>query len=219
MRALAFTDALLRGTGPFEPSAAHRVGPARIILLAVVFGPIYGAFMGSYELTTPARALQMGFAALKVPLLLCSTTVLCLPAFTVLNTLLGLRKDYGAALRAILCGQAGMSIALASLGLLTRMWYFSVPHYRAALLFNAMMFTLATLAGHLVMLRYYRPLIARHHGHMIALCAWVAMFAFVGIQMGWMLRPFIGTPDLPVMFFRPEPFDNAYVIVARLIFS
>lgn len=31
---------------------------------------------------------------------------------------------------------------------------------------------------------------------------WVALYVFVGIQMGWILRPFIGSPDLPFILFR-----------------
>ena len=51
------------------------------------------------------------------------------------------------------------------------------------------------------------------------LMIWVGLYAFVGMQMGWMLRPFIGDPGLPVAFFRQEPFSNAYVVIARLIFG
>jgi hypothetical protein len=31
---------------------------------------------------------------------------------------------------------------------------------------------------------------------------WVIVFALVGAQMGWVLRPFIGNPDLPFVWFR-----------------
>ena len=30
----------------------------------------------------------------------------------------------------------------------------------------------------------------------------VALYAFVGAQMGWMLRPFIGSPELQFILFR-----------------
>jgi hypothetical protein len=35
--------------------------------------------------------------------------------------------------------------------------------------------------------------------------------------MGWVLRPFIGKPGSRVEFFRAEAWDNAYVVVARMI--
>ena len=31
---------------------------------------------------------------------------------------------------------------------------------------------------------------------------WVVLYALVGAQMGWLLRPFVGTPDLPFSWFR-----------------
>jgi hypothetical protein len=31
---------------------------------------------------------------------------------------------------------------------------------------------------------------------------WVVVFALVGAQMGWVLRPFIGNPDMPFAWFR-----------------
>jgi hypothetical protein len=49
--------------------------------------------------------------------------------------------------------------------------------------------------------------------------AWLVLYAFVGIQMGWVLRPFIGDPFGPVEFFRRGAWDNAYVIVARMIWE
>ncbi|MBN2559804.1 MAG: hypothetical protein JXQ75_02600 [Phycisphaerae bacterium] len=181
--------------------------------------PVYGAMMGSYHFHTPDRILQVTYSALKMPLLLFATSALCLPGFFVLNTILGLRDDLHRAVRAILAGQAGLSVALASLAPLTRFWYCSTLSYRGALLFNVSAFTVATIAGHIMMLRYYRVLIQRHSHHRIALYAWVVTYAFVGIQMGWTLRPFIGDPDMGVTFFRAAPFSNAYVVVARLIFG
>src|SRR5262249_6219663 len=149
-------------------------------------------------------------AAVKVPLLIFVTTVVCLPGFFVLNTVLGLREDFGRAMRAILAGQAGLTVALASLGPITRFAYVSGVDHRQALLFNALMFTVATVIGQVVMLRRYRELTAqpgRGRRHLLMLWAWVVLYAFVGMQMGWMLRPFVGAPGLPVAFFRDEPFS------------
>jgi hypothetical protein len=183
----------------------------------LVFAPIYGAAMGSFALDSAERLLQVTFSAVKVPVLLAATTILCLPGFFVLNTVCGLRQDFGRAMQAILAGQAGLSVVLASLCPLTRFFYFSSADYSHALLFNAAAFALATVAGQVVMLRYYRVLIRQHAAHRIMLYAWLVLYAFVGIQMGWTLRPFIGAPGIAVTFFREGPFTNAYVVVARLI--
>jgi hypothetical protein len=46
---------------------------------------------------------------------------------------------------------------------------------------------------------------------------WLIIYMFVGIQMGWVLRPFVGSPISPTVFFREGAFSNAYEQVARLI--
>jgi hypothetical protein len=35
--------------------------------------------------------------------------------------------------------------------------------------------------------------------------------------MAWVLRPFVGSPDQPVQFIRPESWGNAYEVVLRLM--
>ncbi len=57
----------------------------------------------------------------------------------------------------------------------------------------------------------YRPLIERNRKHLMLLRAWLLIYAFVGIQMGWVLRPFIGDPNSPTQFLRDNPWGNAYV--------
>ena len=217
--AVASIDAFLRGEGLYTPERTRERPTWWIPTLILGCCPIYGLAMGSFALESPDRLWMMVFAAIKAPLLLLATTTLCLPPFFVLNNLLGLRGDFREALQAILAGQAGVSVALASCAAFPVLWYLSVDSYRAALLFNTAIFTAAACAGHLAMQRYYRLLIRRDPLHRVALRAWLGLYAFVGIQMGWTLRPFIGSPDMPVGFFRPEPFSNAYVVVWRLIFG
>jgi hypothetical protein len=59
--------------------------------------------------------------------------------------------------------------------------------------------------------------VARNPYHRVAFVLWAALYVFVGIQMAWTLRPFIGSPGAFPTFFRDEPFTNAYVVIAELI--
>lgn len=43
---------------------------------------------------------------------------------------------------------------------------------------------------------------------------WVIIYALVGTQMGWLLRPFIGSPELPFAWFRPRE-GNFLQAIAR----
>lgn len=203
----------------FDLADARTLRARVLVALICVAGLLYGAFMGSYELRTPARLEMVAYSAVKAPILIFATTALCLPGFFVLNSVAGLRRDFERAFGAILAGQAGLTVALASLAPFVAFFYASGVSYRAALLLNAGFFAVATGAGHIIMLRNYRPLIAANRRHRVLLWFWVGLYAFVGMQMGWLLRPFIGAPDMPVTFFREEPFSNAYVVIARLIFG
>jgi hypothetical protein len=163
------------------------------------------------------RLLQVLYSALKVPLLLFVTFVLSLPSFFVFNTLFGLRPDFPAALRALVASQAGLTIVLASLAPFTLLWNVSTTAHGQAVLFNAAMFWVAATRGQFLLRRYYRELLERDARHKTMLRLWGVLYAFVGIQMAWILRPFVGNPHLPVSFFREDTWGNAYIILAQLI--
>jgi hypothetical protein len=187
--------------------------------LVVLCGLGYGGVMGGFGGIWGERAWQVVFSALKVPLLLLATLVLSLPSYFVLNSLLGVRSDFGKALRAVVASQAALAIILVSLAPLTAFWYASSSGYRAAILFNALMFAVASLGAQGVLRLSYRPLVARNARHRGLLRTWVVIYAFVGIQLGWTLRPFVGAPGQPVRFFRGGEWENAYVVVARMIWD
>jgi hypothetical protein len=45
---------------------------------------------------------------------------------------------------------------------------------------------------------------------------WVVVFALVGAQMGWVLRPFVGHPNASFAFFRPRK-QNFFQAVAEKV--
>lgn len=46
---------------------------------------------------------------------------------------------------------------------------------------------------------------------------WTLIYGVVGAQMGWVLRPFIGTPDLPFELFRAERESNFFAAFFRAL--
>ena len=210
-------DAVLRG----ERSTADTATPGRtvrqLVGFVLVFGGLYGAVMGSFGGVLGERFWQVVYSALKVPLLLLVTFGLNVPSFFVLFTLLGLRADFPQAMRALISAQAGLTLLLLSFAPFTLLWYASTSSYDAAVLFNALMFALATFGAQALLRREYRPLLERDSRHRLLLRVWLFLYAFVGIQMGWLLRPFVGAPWKVTGFFRPDAWDNAYVILARTL--
>ncbi len=211
------TDAFLRPSswtgrnGESQQSFAFLVG----VLLA--FGCIYGAVMGSFGGVLGERFWQVVYSAIKVPLLLGVTFSLSLPSFYVLNALFGLSEDFPRVVRALIATQAGVAIILASLSPYTLFWYASSADYTLAVLFNGLMFGMASVAGQTMLFAFYRRLIAQNRRHRWMLRTWLVLYAFVGIQMGWVLRPFIGNPNQPTRFFREESWGNAYEVVFQLV--
>jgi hypothetical protein len=214
-------DNLLRG----EVSAAGGSREPRLpvlgslILAIVVYGMVYGAVMGSYGGMSGLRFWQAVYSAVKVPLLMISTFLLSLPSFFVLNTLLGLRDDFPRVVRALISTQAGLTVILSALAPFTAFWYISGSDYEPAILFNGMMFAVASFSAQWMLRREYAPLIRSNPRQRWMLRTWIIIYIFVGIQMGWVLRPFIGNPRAPVQFFREGSWSNAYLFVLQTIWD
>jgi hypothetical protein len=45
---------------------------------------------------------------------------------------------------------------------------------------------------------------------------WMVVFALVGAQMGWVLRPFIGSPNLPFTLFRERKSNFFQAVINAL---
>jgi hypothetical protein len=208
-------DGLLRGR--LRADAPARSELLHLCTLVLSFGLLYGAVMGTFSGLGEGKLLQVVYSAVKVPLLLLATFALALPSFFVINTLMGLREDFLAATRALVATQAGLTVILASFSPFTATWYLSNDDYASAVLFNAVMFGLASLAAQVLLRRFYRPLIEKDARHRVLLRLWLVVYAFVGVQMGWLLRPFIGRPDIPTRFFREDAWGNAYIRVWEMV--
>jgi hypothetical protein len=208
-------DALLRGRlQAGEPPAA---AIWRLVGCVVMCGMLYGVVMGTFTGLSADHRVQLVYSAAKVPLLLLVSFALSVPSFFVLNALFGVGDDFPAAVRALAATQAGLTVILAALAPFTAVWYLSSADYSAAVSFNGVMFLTASAAAQLLLRKFYGPLIRRNPKHRWLLIAWLVVYAFVAIQMAWVLRPFIGDPLQPPQFLRPDVFgENAYQVVARL---
>jgi hypothetical protein len=222
---LRLADAVLRGDRAPSGVSSFRVAAnserpgtlSHLGLLILTFGILYGGVMGMYGGVQGDRALQVVYSAVKVPLLLIVTFLLSIPSFFVINTILGLRQDFPVVLRALIATQAGLTVILASLAPFTAFWYLCDGDYQMAILFNGLMFAVASVSAQWMLRRSYLPLIQADPRHRMMLRTWIFIYVFVGIQMGWLLRPFIGDPAAPVQFFREGGWSNAYEFVLQLI--
>jgi hypothetical protein len=96
--------------------------------------------------------------------------------------------------------------------------------YPTALLLNGVLFAVAVLGGQSTLRRHYAPLIARDRRHRLALAAWALLYVFVTVKLGWILRPFIGDPRLPLEYLRAEqwmedPYANLFWTAAAFLWK
>lgn len=183
---------------------------AAVVLLA---GALFGLQIGAYG----GAVLQMCLSAVKIPLLIGVSTLLCLPGVFAVNTVAGLRDDFGAVLRGIFAAQATVAVSLCALGPLLLFLYASSADYRLAKAASGFLFLLASLAGQRTLSMHFGPLVRANPRHRGTRRVWWFLYILVTIQMAWVLRPFIGSPGLGLTIFRDEAWGNAYVHVIRLL--
>lgn len=205
-----------------EMLAAHpsAVRPAHAVAgLALMM--LYGGAMGSFGLWGGGNSadgwLQVLYSSLKVPLLLGATFALSLPSFFVFNALAGVAGDFKDVIRTLIATQSALAVLLGSFAPLSLLWYASNGDYLSAVLLNVVAFGVASVGVLPLVRRNYRKLIQRNPTHRRMVVLWGMLYSFIGIQMGWVLRPFIGDPDRSAEFFRSNGWGNAYMVIVDIV--
>ena len=192
---IARLEALLRDPAHFldllereDAAPADRMAAlARTLVAAIVVGAgAFGAVVGAHR-----GGLQVLWCAVKVPLLLMVTLVVCAPPFVALakaaDVPLGARRVIALALGS--CAR----FALVLVGLAPFVWLSeaqAMGYHRVILAVVAVCVIAGTAAGRLLFAGLAR---AGAAGTRVGL-AFVVVFALVGAQTSWILRPFVVRP-------------------------
>ncbi len=178
----------------------------------------YGVVMAAYHGFAGERLWMVAFGAIKVPMLFLATMLLAVPCFYVLNLVLGVGDDFRAVWAGLVDYQIAVAVQLAALVPVTVFVNLSYGDYQLAQLWSTLLFGIAAWNAQRSLDACYAPLVRVHRAHVPLRRFWFVLYAFVGIQMAWTLRPFVGNPELEVQFLR-DHVGNAYVEVARLLFG
>ena len=201
--------ALLRG----EPDAAAfwlREGKltwlGTCVVVIVLGSGLYGATVGLWH--APQQAL---YTAIKFPLLILLTTA----GNAVLNGMLGLLLGTGLSFRqtsmAIVLSFTLAALVLASFSPITLFVLVNTPSLASGGAGHSVLqvthVALIAFVGVMANVRLLR-LIEFVSGNRLAarraLFAWLAGNLLLGSQIAWILRPFVGTPGLPIEFVRDD---------------
>src|SRR5262245_2869848 len=156
-----------------------------IVGLAGFFGLVAGAYSGLFQAIS---------AAIKLPLLFFATFLICFPAFYVVQVLVGswLRLPQVLVFGAL----ALTSILLAAFVPIIAFFLISGANYYFQHLLNIAIAGVAGLFG-MYALHEGLAVVCDKRGvypkkALTIMRAWAVLFAFVGVQLAWNLRPFLG---------------------------
>lgn len=217
-------SSLLRGELPALRSwTAHWRTPnlLRDVLLISLGAGSFGLAVGWWR--APEQAL---FAAIKLPLIMLLTAAGNGLLNAMLAPLLGLQIAFRQSFLAIL---TSFALAAAILGAMSPLAAFviwnapplqtgaadwtqannSVTHAGVLLLLVATI-AFAGIAANLRLLQLLRGLAGQRAAAWRVLLAWLAGNLFFGSQLSWIMRPFIGSPWLPVQFLRDDAFNGNF---------
>ena len=162
--------------------------------LSAFYGLVAGAYSGWQQAIS---------GAIKVPVLLLATLAVCFPVFFVVQVLMGSRLKLEQVLVLVVSSLALMSILLAAFVPVTAFFLLTGANYYFQHLLQigiagiAWLFGMFALHDGLSVICEKRGVYPRRALTMMRI--WALLFAFVGIQMAWNLRPFISD--------RREPFQ------------
>jgi len=207
---------VLRGEAEPINDWIQQWNPGRIALyIAVILAGtgLYGAAMGCWR-----DAWQGFYTAIKFPLIVLLTTIGNGLLNGMLAPLLGLNITFRQSIQAVLMS---FMIAGAILGSFSPIAFYLVwnaplmsPHARGAydfiLLTHVIVIAFAGIAANVRL----RELLQRLSGSQVVgrrvLFAWMAGNLFLGSQLSWILRPFIGSPSMAVEFLRSDAFSGNF---------
>jgi hypothetical protein len=193
----------------------------RDVALTVAGAGAFGAAMGCWR--DPWQAV---FAGIKLPLIMLLTAAGNAMLNAMLAPLLGLRLRFRQSFLAILASFALASAILGAFSPLAAFVIWNAPPlaegannsatHAAILLLLVVVIAFAGIAANLRLLQLLRALAGESVVAWRVLLAWLAGNLFMGSQLSWVLRPFIGNPMMPVEFLRNDAFHgNFYETVFR----
>ena len=189
----------------------------RDVLIVVLSTAAYGAVLAAWR-----SPLMTAYVAVKLPVVFVATT-LVVAAFCWAAGLLcraGLR--YREVLGAVFSAMAVAGSILLALSPVVLYFVFSgAPDagtreemrfaHATMMMVHILVLACAGATGNLVLCRALRRRVppACRLAPMVAL--WIASFAVVGCQLGWIMRPLVGSPNIAVEFLRSDALDSNFL--------
>jgi hypothetical protein len=222
---------LLRGDTESIGGWLDRPGARRAVLCVAVIlagAGLYGASVGLWR-----SPLQAGYNAIKFPLIILLTTLANALINGMFAPLLGLNLRFRQSLMAVLMSFTTAATILSAFSPVVLFMIWNTPPlgmepaeaagaHSFLLVSQVALIAFAGIAGNLRLWQLLRQLGGSSAVAFKVMLAWLASNLFLGSQISWMLRPFIGSPHLPVEFFRDDAlagsfYETLFSAVTRLL--
>jgi len=205
MKDLAVIETILRNRFHFFVEIRDGIGLKEkmraMLISSLIFLAIYGAVMGS-----SASLWQALSSAVKLPLLFVATLVICSPTLYFFNVLYGSNQSLTQNVALMLTAITVTSVLLLSLAPIVVFFLLTTSGYQFFKMLNVAFFAICGIVGVGFLSQGMRIVSAAGEEGMRArrwvMWLWVIVYGFVGSQMAWTLRPFIGAPSMKFELFR-----------------
>ncbi len=190
--------------------------PSKIISLLVcssLFLAMYGGIIGAYH-----SWMQALSSAVKLPALYLITLLICLPTLFFANIIFGSKRTFAQYFALVLTAVSVTSVLLFSFAPITLFFLITTNNYQFLILLNVIIFSLTGFIG--ISSLYNATTVVLEQDDESSktrrkiIQSWLLLYAFVGSQLGWTLRPFFGTPDSVFQLFRDRE-GNFYLSVMQ----
>ncbi|MEJ5310423.1 MAG: actin-binding WH2 domain-containing protein [Anaerolineae bacterium] len=189
----------------FEEVRTHRDLGAKLrsmVLSSLFYLALFGVVLGMSH-----SWMQALMSAIKLPMLFLVTLLICLPTLYFFNLLYGSQLTFQQTTTLMMAAvtiTGALSLAFASISLF--FWLTIGEQYTILILLNVIVLGISSWWG-LSFLRQGMRHVQRHaldvrQGRI--LMTWLVIYAFVGTQMAWALRPFFGVPEEPFVVLRSD---------------
>jgi len=191
-------------------------------LITVVLCALYGLTMGATAWTgTWQRGLaQMTATTIKLPLLYLLSLTVCFPVLYIVLVLMGSKLRFGQGLALILMALAFNSVLLVSCAPIALFFTFTGASYHFIKLLHVVICAFSGLWAMTALLHGLRLMCEKSDLYPLKalriLQIWALIFGFVGTQMAWSLRPFVGEPNMKFTIFRQQE-GNFYQAVGQSV--
>ncbi len=205
MRNFAIIETILRNRYPFFGEIRDGIGlrekTRAMLLSSLAFLALYGAVMGSTH-----SLWQVLSSAAKLPVLFLATMLICSPTLYFFNVLFGSNQSLTQNVALTLTAITVTAVLLLSFAPIILFFLLTTSQYQFFKLLNVVVFAISGGVGGLFLSQGMRVVSAGGQegasARSIVLRLWIVVYAFVGSQMAWTLRPFIGAPSIEFEMFR-----------------